>query len=143
MTDWDHRFLTLAEQIATWSKDPSTRVGAVVVDAKRRLVGAGYNGLPRGVIDRPDLDRDEKLRRTVHAEQNALLFAAHTEGCTLYVTHPPCSSCAAKAIQAGIARIVAFAPEPAFAERWAASCASTTAMLAEAGVTYELARKVP
>jgi dCMP deaminase len=139
---WDARFLALAQHIAGWSKDPSTKVGAVVVDDHRRLVGAGYNGLPRGVTDHPDLPRDEKLRRTIHAEANALLFSAKTEGCTLYVTHPPCSSCAATAIQAGITRIVAITPAPEFAERWAESCKSTEAMLAEAGITYEL-RGIP
>ena len=140
---WDARFLALAKHIAEWSKDPSTKVGAVVVDDHRRLVGAGYNGLPRGVTDHPDLPRDEKLRRTIHAEANALLFSARTEGCTLYVTHPPCSSCAATAIQAGITRIVAITPAPEFAERWAESCKSTEAMLAEAGIEYELREIAP
>lgn len=135
---WDDRFLALAQHIASWSKDPSTQVGAVVVDSHRRLVGAGYNGLPRGVTDHTDLPRDEKLRRTIHAEANALLFSAKTEGCTLYVTHPPCSSCAATAIQAGITRIVAPMPAPEFASRWAESCATTALMLAQAGVDYEL-----
>ena len=106
---WDARFLEQAELIAGWSKDPSTGVGAVIVDPKNRVVSQGFNGFPRACADDADLlaDRDEKLRRTLHAEQNALLFAHRSvEGCTVYVTHPPCARCAAMLIQSGIKRVV-------------------------------------
>ena len=83
-------------------------------------------------------DRDEKLRRTIHAEENALLFAGRpVEGCTLYVTHPPCARCAAKLIQAGIARVVAQMPAEGFCERWADDMRSASAMFLEAGVGFE------
>ena len=103
MSKWDRRMLGLVNLIATWSKDPSTGVGAVIVDAKNRVVWLGYNGFPRAVCDSDEalFDRDEKLRRTIHAEENALLFArGPVDGCTIYVTHPPCARCAAKLIQA-------------------------------------------
>ena len=110
MSKWDRRMLGLVNLIAAWSKDPSTGGGAGIVDAKNRVVSLGYNGFPRAVCDSDEalFDRDEKLRRTIHAEENALLFAGRpVEGCTLYMTHPPCARCAAKLIQAGIARVVA------------------------------------
>ena len=106
MSKWDRRMLGLVNLIATWSKDPSTGVGAVIVDSKNRIVSVGFNGFPRAVCDSDEalFDRDEKLRRTIHAEENALLFArGPVDGCTIYVTHPPCARCAAKLIQAGVA----------------------------------------
>lgn len=75
---WDRRFLKIAREVATWSKDPSTQVGAVIVDPDQRVVSLGYNGLPCGVSDSRDLldDRVAKYATVIHAEQNALLFAA-------------------------------------------------------------------
>lgn len=129
---WTTRFLDMADLVAKWSKDPSTQVGAVIVDDKHRVVAVGFNGFPRGVNDDMNVDRDEKLRRTIHAEENALLFAGRSvEGCTIYVTHHPCASCAAKLIQAGIVR-VAFRNR--LSEKWGAEAASAKAMLQEAGV---------
>lgn len=95
MSKWDRRMLGLVNLVATWSKDPSTGVGAVIVDSKNRIVSVGFNGFPRAVCDSDEalFDRDEKLRRTIHAEENALLFAGRSvEGCTIYVTHPPCAA---------------------------------------------------
>lgn len=130
---WDQRFLDMAALVASWSKDASTQVGAVIVDAKNRVVSVGYNGFPRGVED-VALDRDEKLRRTIHAEENALLFArSHVEGCTVYVTHHPCSKCAAKLIQSGIARVVYRSP---MSEKWAEEVASADAMFEESSVCF-------
>ncbi|KAA3649820.1 MAG: cell division protein DedD [Proteobacteria bacterium] len=134
MTKWDLRMLALVQLIATWSKDPSTGVGAVIVDPKNRVVSLGFNGFPRAVAD-VVVDRDEKLRRTIHAEENALLFAPRTvEGCTIYLTHPPCARCAAKLIQAGIARVVHAPAAEGFAERWADDMRSASAMFSEAGI---------
>ena len=104
---WDARFTELAAHVAQWSKDPTTKVGAVLVDQRNRVVSLGFNGPPRGVVDDPSMSREEKLKRTIHAEENALLFARQdVEGCTIYVTHPPCGPCTAKLIQAGVERIV-------------------------------------
>ena len=133
---WDTRMLQLAALTATWSKDPSTKVGAVITDGANRVVSQGYNGLPRGVSDDPAIlaDRDEKLRRTIHAEMNAVLFAGRSvAGCTIYVTHPPCARCAAVLIQSGIARVVH--ADRALRPDWAADLASARSMFAEAGIT--------
>ena len=137
MTKWDARFIALAQLVATWSKDPSTQVGTAIVDPKNRVVSLGFNGFARGVQDL-DVTREEKLRRTIHSEANALLFAGRpVEGCTIYVTHPPCARCAAKLIQAGIVRIVAQMPAEGFGERWADDMRSASAMFLEAGVGFE------
>ena len=138
MSEWDRRFLTLAEHIANWSKDPSTKTGAVIVDDKRRIVSVGYNGFPRGVIDTPEryADRDLKYKMTVHCERNALLFAGRScEGCTLY-TWPfmSCAPCAAMVIQAGIARCVAPVLPDYLRERWAEDLKVARWMFCEAGV---------
>lgn len=136
---WDHRMLQLASTIASWSKDPSTQVGAVITDTFHRVVSLGYNGPPRYVDDSPEVlaDRDEKLRRTIHAEENALLFA-HRDlfNCTAYVTHHPCARCAAKLIQAGIKRVATYPLNPAFESRWACDIVSAREMFAEAHVEF-------
>ena len=140
MSKWDQRMLGLVRLVATWSKDPSTRVGAAIVDSKNRVVSLGFNGFPRAVHDNAAAlhDREEKLRRTIHAEANALLFAGRpVEGCTIYVTHPPCARCAAKLIQAGIVRVVSMEPTAEFAERWAADLSSTQEMLRQAGIEWK------
>jgi len=109
-TKWDKRFLDLAKLCGSWSKDPSTQVGAVIVDGNNRIVSIGFNGFPQGVEDSEErlVDRERKYDIIVHAEANALMFANKSvEGCTLY-TWPfqPCSRCAGLIIQSGITRIV-------------------------------------
>lgn len=138
---WDARFLTLAQHIATWSKDPSTQVGCVLVDDHRRVVGMGYNGFPRGVSDDPERyeHRPIKYLMVQHAEANAILNAVDkTAGTTAYVTHHPCSNCAGLLIQAGVKRIVTFSPAGGIAERFADSFAAARTMLDEAKVELNL-----
>lgn len=119
MMKWNKRFLDMARLVAGWSKDPSTKVGAVIVDAHNRVVSLGYNGPPRGVEDDPNIDRETKLRRTIHAEKNAILFArGGASGCTLYVTHHPCAQCAAVIVQSGIRRVIYEDPVHGFSNRW-------------------------
>jgi dCMP deaminase len=134
---WDQRFLDLAQLVGSWSRDPSTRVGCCITDPFNRVVSLGFNGFPKGVSDEI-LDRDQKLRRTIHAEPNALHFAHRdVTGCTAYVTHPPCSNCAASLIQRGIGRVVYPAPDEGFRERWQVSYAESLAMFSEAGVIVD------
>lgn len=134
LTKWDTRFIALADHVAEWSKDSSTKVGCVIVDTKKRVVSLGFNGFPVGVLD-DVTSREQKLRRTVHAEVNAVSFAARSvEGCTAYVTHAPCSNCAAILIQHGIAEVVFPAPEAGFRERWKDSYTEALSMFGEAGV---------
>jgi dCMP deaminase len=116
---WDLRFLDLAKLVGSWSKDPSTQVGAVIVDDDHVVVSLGYNGFPRGVEDTPErlFDREKKYEIIVHAEANALAFATRpVKGCTLY-TWPfePCSRCAGLIIQSGIKRVVSVIQEDS---RW-------------------------
>lgn len=137
LTKWDSRYLELARHVSGWSRDPSTKVGAVLVRPDKSVAGLGFNGIPRGVIDSPDRleDRETKLAMTIHAESNAILSAhERLDGCTIYVwPMPPCSHCAGQVIQAGITRVVA--PEPG--ERWAQSCKLGRTMMREAGVEVE------
>lgn len=133
---WDYRFLDLAAVVASWSRDSSTQVGAVIADPDHRVVSLGFNGLPRGLED-GDLPRDDKLRKVIHAEENAILFASRPlEDCSIYITHPPCARCAAKIIQTGIARVVFWNPSEAFAERWAADIIAAHEMFNESGVEW-------
>ena len=108
---WDRWFLGLAQYISTASKDPSTKVGAVIVDSFRRVVSVGYNGFPRGIFDDHRLeDRTKKYELMCHAESNALDFADRRSlaNCTLYTWPvPPCPRCAGRIIQNGIVRVVA------------------------------------
>ena len=134
---WHHRFVALAGHIAGWSHDPSTHVGAVVVDGDRRIVSLGYNGPPKNTSDVQALvDRDTRLLRTIHAEENAILFARRDlAGCALYVTHHPCAHCAAVIIQSGLKQVYVPPVPAAFRERWYAHIAEAQSMFREAGVT--------
>lgn len=135
---WDRRFLELARHVAGWSKDPSTKAGAVIVDDANRIVSLGFNGFARGVADDTGryADRETKYRLVVHAEVNAVLFAGRRlDRCTLYVWPlPPCGPCAAILIQSGVRRVVA-PPLPAvLAERWFQDYTLACEQFAEAGV---------
>ena len=135
LQDWA---IGMAQHVALLSKDPSTKVGAVIFDPKRRLVSAGYNGFARGVKDSPERlnNRDTKYRLILHAEKNAIMFAkASLDDCTMVVTHPCCAQCAALAIQAGIRHVVWPKPSKDFMTRWADDYTFTLAQFGEAGVT--------
>lgn len=144
MTDWDKRFLDLAAHISTWSKDPSTQVGAVIVNGKK-VVGLGYNGFPVGVEDSEERlnNREQKYKFIVHAEMNALLMAGDkARGAKIYC-YPSfcipciCENCCKHAIQAGITEVIGYAPKnDERAARWAESIATAKQMCDEAGVTY-------
>lgn len=134
LADWA---IEMAQHVAKLSKDPSTKVGAVIFDPKRRIVSAGYNGFARGVEDKESrlTDRATKLKLTLHAEKNAILFAtAPLEGCTIVVTHPCCAQCAAHIIQAGIKHVLWPKPSEDFLSRWAEDYALAIAQFREAGV---------
>ena len=139
---WDKRFLELAEHVSNWSKDPSTKVAAVIIDNKNRVVSLGYNGFPRGCNDCEDIlnDRDKKYQRVIHAEPNAILFAQKDlTGHTIY-TYPfsPCNNCSALIIQAGITRVVAPSASDELKERWKDNMAVARQMFTEAGVILEI-----
>ncbi len=131
---WDNRFLEMAELVASWSKDPSTKVGAVIVDEDRRVLSLGYNGFPLGLSDDKRLDnREIKYKMIVHAECNALLFCSEPPvGATIY-TYPfmPCPKCAGMIIQTGITRVVSYKSNN---ERWSEEFALSRNMFKEAGI---------
>ena len=139
---WDLRFLGLAEFVSQWSKDPSTKVGACIVDADRRIISTGYNGFARGVVDSPDRlhDRSKKYPLVIHAERNALLFSRRDlTGCTLY-TFPffTCSVCASMAIQCGVSRIVSPIGPLEIEQRWWPETQLAKSIYTEAGVEFIL-----
>ena len=136
--DWLPRWAVgMAAHVAKLSKDPSTQVGAVIFDPKRRIVSAGYNGLARGVVDTAERleNRDIKYKMILHAEKNAILFATTSlDNCTIVVTHPCCAQCAAQIIQSGIKHVIWPKPEPEFFARWGEDYALSMAQFREAGV---------
>lgn len=141
---WDHRFLELARHVAAWSKDPSTKVGAVIVDKRNIVRGMGYNGFPRGVKDTPDRynDREIKYRFVVHAELNAILNATGpVAGCTIYVWPTlmipnVCPECCKSVIQSGIIEVVGQRGETQ--ERWQDMAKISEAMLRESGIRIRM-----
>lgn len=139
---WDRRFIAVAELVSSWSKDPSTKCGAVIVRPDRTIASVGYNGFPRGCNDDPTLyaNRDLKLSRVLHAEVNAVLHANEPlTGFTMY-THPAgvsptCDRCATVVIEAGIERVVhEFDDSREFSSRWAEAGKRALQMYAESHV---------
>ena len=109
---WDQYFMTMAYLVSMKSKDPSTRVGAVIVGPNHEVRSTGYNGFPRGYDDRRVRyeDREHKLLVCNHAEENAILHCAmngiSANDCTIYAPWFPCSRCAKSIIQSGIKEVV-------------------------------------
>jgi dCMP deaminase len=106
---FDEWALSLAVAVSDRSRDPSTKVGAVIIRADKTICSMGYNGFPRQMEDKPEWwnDRPQKYARVIHAEMNAILNAPESvRGMTLYVTHPVCENCAKHIAAAGITRIV-------------------------------------
>jgi dCMP deaminase len=152
LMNWDARFLEVATLVGSWSKDPSTKVGAVIVGPDREILTTGFNGFSRGIEDSTErlADRDTKLKLVVHAEMNAILNAARhgiaLKDTTMYVTAadavtgkiwggPPCVRCTVETIQAGISKIVSL-PFKDVPSRWLADLEQARELLSEAGVHY-------
>ena len=131
---WTARFINLAAHVATWSKDPSSQVGAVIVRPDRSIASIGFNGFPRGVEDRMDRmsNRSSKLLFTLHAEMNAILAAQEPlRGHSIFVyPYQPCAHCAAAIVQAGIKEV--YCPEGSVS-RWEESFEAARTMFHEAG----------
>lgn len=136
--NWDHYFLRIADVAASKSKDPSTKVGAVIVRPDRTIVSVGYNGFPRGVADTPERlnDRPTKYSLIVHGEMNAILSARESlEGCTLYtVPFMPCDRCFVHVIQTGIKRVVFPSPTADQLSRWKEAFDRVWLLAAEVGI---------
>lgn len=115
---WDIRFMRLAKEIGSWSKDPSSQVGAIIVNDDRKILATGYNGFPVGIADDERLhNRETKYPMVIHAEMNCLLTALNNgtavKGGTVYIHKlPACADCCKALIQAGIKRIVIMTIDP-------------------------------
>jgi dCMP deaminase len=138
---WDLRFLEMARLVSQWSKDPSTRCGAVIVRPDLTVASVGFNGFPRSCSDDEALyaNRDLKYSRVIHAEINAILACeGRPRGCTIYTwpegLGPSCDRCTACIIQAGILRVVYVHRPSDFADRWRTAVERGLAMYAEANV---------
>lgn len=106
--NWNEYFISIAEQVATRSKDPSTKTGCVIVDEQHRPVSFGYNGFVGGCDEsKMTQERPMKYHLVIHSEMNAILFANRDlAGCTLYSLYAPCENCLKHIIQSGIHDIV-------------------------------------
>jgi dCMP deaminase len=130
--------MKLAELVAGWSKDPSTKVACVLVK-ERRIISTGFNGFPKGINDDINrlMNREEKYELTIHAETNAIITAAihgvSTNGCSAYITMHPCSRCAAALINAGIKNVYVKSWDTV-PSRWIENFILSSKLLEEAGV---------
>jgi dCMP deaminase len=127
------------QEVATWSKDPSTQVGAVTVGSKKEVLSQGFNGFPRNIKDTDERynNRETKYKFVVHAEMNAIYNATYSgtslDGATLYVYGLPiCSECAKGIIQVGIKKVVVEKSKEL--DNWNDSVKLSKAMFDEAGV---------
>ena len=143
---WHERYLRLADEVATWSKDPSSKIGAVAVGEKGQVLSQGFNGFPRGIMDSKSRldDRDTKYRFMVHAEMNCIYNATYNgvslDGATLYVSGlPVCSECAKGVIQVGITNVVM--GDKNYPEKWMESFYNSKELFREAGVKYTFVKE--
>lgn len=143
-TEWNTRHFELAKQVASWSKDPSKKIGAVAVSKTNRILCTGYNGFPRGFDDSEERynDRETKYKYVVHAEKN-LIYNACWEGITLsgamvYVWGlPVCSECAKGLIQVGISELI-LSSQCFDVPKWNESFELTKELFAEAKIPIKI-----
>lgn len=143
--NWHDHFFNLVFEILKKSKDPSTKVGCVIVGPDHEIRSTGFNGFPRGVDEKIPArwERPEKYHWVEHAERNAIYNAARMgislKGCTLYQPGLPCSDCARAIVQAGIIQVFSRGrPMPAktAADKWNESQNFGQIILAEGGVAF-------
>lgn len=139
LSKWDYRFMRIAHEVASWSKDPRRKVGAVITSLDRRQQAIGYNGFPSGIEDSEVRLSDPVIKNllVVHAELNALLNAPFVvKGCPLYCTRFPCVECTKAIIASNIGAVIV--PESAYdpASKWQPEMANE--LLLEAGITVIL-----
>ncbi len=130
---WERFFYDMALKMATRSKDPNTRVGALIVSADRRWFAPGYNGFPPGIADDERLHSPDKNKMMTHAEANAIANCPwDAKGASIYITKFPCAACAGLILSARIARVIAPPWNPE--SEWAESHQLAKGMLHEGGV---------
>ena len=145
--NWDEYFIKIAEAVSLRSKDPSVKVGCVIVGPDKEIRTTGYNGMPRKIYERGEWtsrwERPLKYQVIIHSEENAIFQAARIgvslRGCSLYLNTNavPCHQCARAIIQAGIIRVVG--PDKKFpsTQDWQESLDLSEKILGEAGVKIE------
>lgn len=149
---WHKKFLDMVELVSSWSRDPSTKVGAIIVDKQNNVRSVGYNGFPRNVDDNKMErwnDRPTKYRFVEHAERNAIYAAARhgtpIEGCKIYLGWYPCADCARAIIQVGIKRVIIdgrkYDGTHERDERWAEDFRVAQEMFQEAEVSVYIIKK--
>ena len=138
---WKKRFLKLSKEISTWSKDPSTKVGALIISEDKNIISTGYNGFPRDIEDTEERlnNRETKYKFILHAEMNCILNALYNgrsvKDCILFVHGlPPCSECTKSIIQAGIKKVIT---DSKATDNWKESLKLSLEMLKEANVEIE------
>ena len=139
---WIRNYMGVAEQVSSWSKDPSTKCGAVAVGKFGQIISQGYNGFPRGVDDRPDryADKETKYKYVVHAELNCIYNAAlngtSMNGSMLYVYGlPVCNECAKGIVQIGVSKVFMKYPTD-ISDKWKNAFSHTKDMFDESGIDY-------
>lgn len=142
--NWDKKYIRLAREISSWSKDPSKQIGAVAIGEKGQVLAQGYNGFPRGIKDTDERlnHRQTKYKYVVHAEMNCIYNATYNgvslNGSTMYIYGlPVCSECAKGLIQVGIKRVVSTPITDATPKQWVESTKLTKEIFEEAGVKYD------
>lgn len=111
----------MATLVASWSKDPSSKFGSVIVDNQNRVISIGFNGFAKGFEDQQGRleDRQFKYRHVLHSEENCILNAKQDiTGCKIYVTGLPCSLCMSRIAQSGLVEVVCYKPTDDYLERW-------------------------
>jgi len=143
MKYWIKRYFNIAKEVASWSKDPRRKIGAVIIGNKGQIKSQGYNGFPRGVNDTPERYNNKSIKQkyVCHAEVNAIFNALHNgtsvEGDTIFVTGMPvCHECAKAIIQVGIVRVLYDSPIRKESS-WYDSFIMALEMFEEAGVNHK------
>lgn len=143
MSKWNDRYIKLAQEVSTWSKDPSRKIGAIAVGTKGQILSQGYNGFARGMLDIKERydDRPTKYKYVVHAEMNciynATLNGISLDGASLYVYGlPVCSECAKGIIQVGITSVY-WRTEEIIPDIWKKSLELTSSMFHECNLIFE------
>lgn len=136
------KYMKLAREVSSWSKDPSSQIGAIAIGEHGQVLAQGYNGFPRGVRDDMNryLNREIKYDFIVHAEMNCIYNASFNgvslKNSTIYVHGlPVCHECAKGIIQVGAKRVITDTPNLS-GERWFDSCQKATDMFMEVGIEY-------
>ncbi len=144
--DWDEYFIRIADVVRLKSKDPSSKIGAVIVGPEKQIISTGYNGFPRGVNEGDNKwERPTKYDYVYHAETNAIYNAARhgisLRGSKLYLVGMgpptvPCANCSKGVIQSGIIKVIGSSMKP-LPEHWVNDIEKSLIMLKEGGIEFQ------